>query len=153
MSFHTIEGLTEQERRRRPNSREFKGDGTPFLKVPGLRALAAGDGAVRVGDLELPAVYTYRVPLDVSLTEFETRSEPLVKLDRAPDGTPILLRNKHSNDGIWQPGLSIFVDGEWDEEAAAESKAASFSPVEGAQVGKEAQKEREAKTDQKGKAV
>lgn len=125
MSFHTIEGLSEAERQLRPNVREFRGDGTPYLKVPGLLKLAEGDGAVRVGDLELPATYTYQVPLDGSeRPQMETRTEPMVILRNAPDGTPILLRNRHSNEGMWQDGVAVYVDGEWAPDAPSEASVA-----------------------------
>lgn len=119
MNFHPMGGLTEQEKRQRPNTREFKGDGTPYLPVPGLISLAPGDGAVRVGTLELPANLTYQVAVDATLQNLETRVEPTVVVRHAPDGTPVLLRNVRSNDGFWQPGMSVFVDGEWDEEVPA----------------------------------
>ena len=39
----------------------------------------------------------------------------MIVVDHDQDGTPILLRNISSNDGIWQTGERIYVLGVWDE--------------------------------------
>ena len=115
--FHPMLGLTEREQRRKPNTREFRGDGSPYLLTPGLLALDA-EGAVRVGSLELPATLTREEPLNTGLTLFQTITEPMVQLDQAPDGTRVLLRNLRSNDGLWQEGTPVYVSGEWETETS-----------------------------------
>lgn len=113
--FHPIEGLTQAETAA-ANVREFKGDGSPYLHVPGLKKLAG----VRVGPQIIPLEIEQRIPTSPSLTEFETVKTPLVVVETAPTGERILLRSIQSNNGIWQDGMPVYVAGEWDAEGGEE---------------------------------
>jgi hypothetical protein len=108
--FHPIGGLTQQERETH-NTKVFDGNGTPFLKVPGLVRVEA----VRVNAMDLPLqrVVEYRTDAAEG-SAAERMTLPLVVVDRDEDGTPVLLRSMLSNDGIWQDGAKVYVTGEWD---------------------------------------
>ena len=43
------------------------------------------------------------------------------------DGSPVLLRAKTSNDGIWQNGHAIFVRADWTEENQDDVPAVAFT--------------------------
>jgi hypothetical protein len=100
------EQLTTQERL---NTREFKGDGTPFLKLPGCVSITR----VKVGTTELPPYVTNKFPLDADAKEHVSSDWPLYDLSTDETGTPVLVRSVQSNDGIWQEGVTISVTGEW----------------------------------------
>lgn len=106
--FHKIQGLTAREAQA-ANTRVFTGDGSPYLRVPGLLAVEA----VRVGNQDIPLFEEREYPKDAQQKRFETKQEPLIALDHADDGTPILLRSILSNDGMWQKGQPVYVTGEW----------------------------------------
>jgi hypothetical protein len=109
-AFAPLAGLDDREEVL-ANTRLFLGDGTPFLKVPGLKSLEA----VRQGTQVLPAEIVQEYPTDHTLRRLETVAMPSVILGRAADGTPVLRRNICSNDGLWQDGREFSVTGEWDE--------------------------------------
>jgi hypothetical protein len=110
--FHKIQGRTTEEKA--ANVRVFVGDGTPFLSVPGLKKVET----VRVGGITL-ADFEQKVPVDSTLTKFEDQKVQMVELVEAEDGSPVLLRNIQSNDGVWQEGVSVYIAGEYDGEEAA----------------------------------
>lgn len=114
--FHPLPGKTLDEQRA-GNVREFTGDGSPYLRVPGCLAVEE----VRVGALVLPDEHEYQVPVTLSdPPQIETRFEPTYQLQHLDDGTPILLRNIHSNNGIWQSGAKVYVTGRWAEPVVSE---------------------------------
>ncbi len=96
------------------NTRSFIADGTPFLSVPGLLRV---DG-VRSGNLTFPKEIVNKIPLDASLTNHTIHRQPCVFLAIGKDGQATLLRNRQSNDGIWQDGVVFHVTGEWDAAVA-----------------------------------
>lgn len=106
--------------------RSFEGDGTPFLKVPGLIKVRS----VRIGTTEIPLTITEHYPIDLTenLTNLEEHDVPLIKQDKLDDGTPILIRSIKSNDGFWQKGVEVHVDGSWSKEADAPSGTGATSP-------------------------
>lgn len=91
-------------------ARVFKGDGTPYLRCPGLKKLER----VKMHGTSLPDTLIYDVPVDASLRRFERIVMPTVVMDVAHDGTPILRRNLCSNDGNWQDEVLFTIIGEWD---------------------------------------
>lgn len=119
--FHPLGGRTQEE----VDSGEVRvfriektetGLGTPYLKVPGLKALLS----VRVGNTVIPMEIAQRFPANNDFTDKIRTSWPMVSVVRDPeDGQPVLLRSVQSNDGIWQEGVPIYVGGEWEEEAQA----------------------------------
>lgn len=94
-------------------TRLVHGEGTPFLRVPQLTKLEA----LRIGALPLPLSEVRRYPTD-ALGGFESVDEPLVQIQHASDGVPVLVRSLLSNDGIWTHSVGVFVTGEWEEEGA-----------------------------------
>lgn len=113
MPFYALEGLTQAEAQAE-NTRQFAGDGTPYLKVPGLLEVQR----VRVGRLEIPLTERLEFPVDNSGTQMFRTEDPLVALATGADGEPVLLRNTRSNDGIWQ-AVPIYVTGVWGDAAVA----------------------------------
>jgi hypothetical protein len=108
-AFAPIAGLDEREEVL-ANTRGFLGDGTAYLKVPGLKKLEA----VRQGNQLLPTEIVQEYPKDHTLTRLETVSMPSFVLAHAADGTPVLRRNVCSNDGLFQNGVEFSITGEWD---------------------------------------
>lgn len=96
------------------NTRRFMGEGTMFLKVPGLKKLEA----VHIAGRPMPQSETISYPVDLGMRQ-ESIEVPLVHLTHLPDGTPVLLRNIISNQGHWQMGMEVAVTGEWDERVPA----------------------------------
>lgn len=98
------------ERRDDPiNARVFKGDGTPYLRVPGLVALEK----VVIGNMTIPFSEARAYPIDVSLQRHQTVQEPLIHVTRDNDGTPVIMRSLVSNDGLWQKDANVTVIGCW----------------------------------------
>lgn len=91
------------------NRRTFVGDGTPFLRVPGLLKVHG----VRVSGVEIPLVEEREIPVDGTLSQVRVMQLPMIDLQEDENGVPTLLRSMNSNDGIWQPGVPIQVTGEW----------------------------------------
>jgi hypothetical protein len=112
--FHSLTGLTAQERDA-SNVREFTGDGTPYLKVPGLKSVSY----VRVGGTVVPLEHEQAFPNPDDLRATVTETEKLIDLQFDAQKTPILLRSKQSNHGLWQAGVPVFVGGEWSDDKRA----------------------------------
>jgi len=96
------------------NTRRFQGEGTLYLKVPGLRSLES----VSCDGHTWPAKREVRYPVDLS-DRRETMVLDMVHLTHLPDGTPVLLRSIVSNDGFWQAFANFDITGEWDEDVPA----------------------------------
>jgi hypothetical protein len=94
-------------------TRELKGNGSSFLSAKGLKRLIA----IHIGNRELPLFEERSYPVDATGQRLVTVNEPLVKLDRRSDNTPVIIRALISNDGRWPAGVKIFVTGEWEDEA------------------------------------
>ncbi len=114
--FHPLDGLSVQEQQA-ANVREFTGDGTPFLKVPGLKDQPT---SVRLGHTVMPMTIKQKFPTAVP-NQFEEFESPLYIVLQQADGMPILLRSQQSNDGVWQKDVPIFVQGDWEEGSEATS--------------------------------
>ncbi len=108
--FAALEGLNAQEMYA-ANVRTFVADGTPYLFVPGLKSVSS----VRVGGTTIPLEEMREFPMDADHKRFISIPIPLISLQFDSSGNAILLRNELSNDGIWQPGVNVYVGGEWDE--------------------------------------
>lgn len=122
--FHPLEGITAQEAQA-ANVKQFAGDGTPYLKVPGLKSVKS----VRIGTQVLPMEIKQRFPKDSTGKELIETTSPMVQVQNGPDGTPILLRSIQSNDGVWQAGAQIFIQGDWEDDAPAEEQMSSTPPA------------------------
>ena len=118
--FHRPSGIPLAERQA-ANIREYIGDGTPELRVPGLTKVTQ----VVIGRVNIPLEQDYKFPNNSDFAQKVHTTLPVIALDVSEDGCPILLRSTHSNDGIWQDGHKIYVGGEWeDDEPKAEASAA-----------------------------
>lgn len=109
--FHPLRAR-EIDSARGGTTREFVGDGTGHLRTPGLRGMPT---AVRIGGLELPLTLEQRFPLHPDPSEKITITVPMIDVVRDHDGVPVLRRNQQSNDGYWQKGERIYVQGEWED--------------------------------------
>lgn len=114
--FHPLDGLTQEEKIA-DNVREFVGNGTPYLEVPGLKKVQS----VRVGTMDIPLTFEQEFPVDPSGNRLQSVSAPLIALKRTPNGKQVLLRGIQSNNGIWQDGEKIYVQGDWEAEKPAGS--------------------------------
>lgn len=114
--FHPLPGPTPAEELA-GDVRTFVGDGTPYLKTPGLRVVIS----VRCGTAPIPLVIEQEFPEDQTLTRIVKRPTPLIRRELLLDGTPVLLRGVQSNDGIWQAGEPVYVRGEWDDAKPAKA--------------------------------
>lgn len=84
------------------------GNGTPMLECPRLKKLKR----VFIGDVELPLKLTETYLIGGGKTEDVTLD--MVRVEQPEkNGSPILLRNIKSNNGIWQEGQAIFIDGDF----------------------------------------
>jgi hypothetical protein len=97
------------------NTRVFYGDGSPFLRCPGLLSIVK----VRTCGIELPPERIDRILLDASGQNFGFMRVPIVGMIHGADGCPIVRRGTVSNDGNWQDGKEVFITGEWDPEVPA----------------------------------
>ena len=108
--FHTMDThLSDPETRKRV--RTFEGTGTYLLPVPGAREVTA----VWVRGTAQPKEVVNLLPMDPDGKILKEHRHPGFKLDKLPDGTPVLLRSKQLNDGIWQE-TAIEVEGDWDDQ-------------------------------------
>lgn len=124
--WHDPAGLSQQEKVDN-NTRLFLGEGSPFLRVPGLVALQS----VRIGAMHLPLYEAREYPTDRTMRRVETVQEQVVAVNRADDDTPILMRGVISNDGIWQAGAPIYVSGVWEAtEAEGPTEPGGTEPAE-----------------------
>lgn len=126
--FHRLDALAPEESAE--NTRQFDGDGTPYLKVPGLMKVES----VRIGKTSLPLEMEMEWPTDPSLTTIQKAMVPFVVLEHTEEGEAVLLRSMQSNDGIWQKGQKIFVTGAWSrvgerETLLARAKELGINPV------------------------
>jgi len=124
--FVSIQGPTAAEQSRGA-VKQFKGDGTHFLTVVGLKELIG----VRIGSCTIPLEIEQQFPDNSKPNDghnFITTKLPLVALQHDESGTPILLRSTQSNHGIWQEGATIYVTGEWEEVAEVVPEEASSTP-------------------------
>lgn len=108
-AFPRLDTYAENERDNE-NTRVFYGDGSPFLRCPGLLSLEK----VRLSGFDLPKERIDRIVLDTSGQNFGYMRVPIVALMQGADGCSIVQRGQVSNDGNWQDGIPIFVTGEWD---------------------------------------
>jgi len=110
--FHSVAPVQEAIKAQKGLTK-FVGNGTPNLELPGCKKVRR----VFIGDQELPEKIEEVQPYEFG--EIPNTSEQLMwKLER--DGaTPILLRSLKSNDGIWQDGQAVFIDGDFEKPAAA----------------------------------
>ncbi len=122
--FHKVEPVEKSERAA-ANFKEFKGDGSALLREPGLKKV----NRVRVGATELPKSIKESVPTDLTHSKFEEHEFDMYQLDVDGTGTPVLLRSIKSNDGLWQDGVSVYIDGEW-EKPADGKKADAKKPAD-----------------------
>lgn len=102
-------------------TREVKGDGGPFLKVPGLVSIAAIAVMSTIGRIQLALDETRLVMLNHD--ERQPRGavhEPLFDLQN--EGTPqaVLARSILSNDGNFQKDAAFYVTGEWNDESSSD---------------------------------
>ena len=99
--------------------REFVGDGTESLSVPGL----IGDPhSVRVGSTEIPLRVAASFQSNKLNGQTIETDLPLLMVTTNAHNTPVLLRAGFSNDGIWQKGARIYVWGVWAEAKIEEAK-------------------------------
>jgi len=89
-----------------------EGTGGPFLVCPGLLELHG----VSTRGLVLEEKIERSVPLDASFARMLEFVTDCCQLTHALDNTPLVERNRWSNDGIWQPGETFYVRGVWDTE-------------------------------------
>ncbi|HEX9997012.1 MAG TPA: hypothetical protein VGB45_07715 [Abditibacterium sp.] len=114
----TLSSLTSQEQLA-GKTRPFTGDGTAFLKVPGLLSLLAISVATSTGRVQLPLQdeRLYMVHPDETVPR-TGETEDLFALDTETYEVPVLERSEISNGGIWQKNVIFYVTGEWAEDAA-----------------------------------
>lgn len=121
--FHPIADLAQREAVG-ANTRRFMGEGTLFLKVPGLKTLHA----VAQGGVAFPEKRLVRYPVDLS-NRLEEVELDLFHHTHLPDGTPILMRSLVSNDGYFQSQVPWDVTGEWDDAVPAPEPEPPAPPV------------------------
>jgi hypothetical protein len=105
------QGSADQTREDMRNIRPVEGTGGPFLVCPGLLELQG----VQTRGLILEDKIARSVPLDGSFSNMLEFVTDTCQLTYALDGTPLVERNRWSNDGVWQPDI-WFVKGVWDTE-------------------------------------
>lgn len=115
------------------STRYFKGEGTPYIALPGLLSGYNADGTprqvreVRVDGMLLPPTEKRSFPLNAGGTHpqfaatpgpdgYREVDQPLWMLDVADNGTVVMIRNEISNDGIWQKDSVIAVTADWVED-------------------------------------
>lgn len=105
------EGQVAEEQLDVRTTRVVVGTGSALLPVPGLLALRQ----VRMRGLVMEDIIERTVPLDPQQTRFLTIATECCRVIKGVDGTAMLERNELSNFGVWQPGVDVFVIGDWDE--------------------------------------
>lgn len=91
--------------------RTFKGEGSPHLKVPGLKGMPY---AVRVGTTDIPERIEAHF-IENKLNGKTVASDlPLLASTKDIDGVQVLQRSMFSNDGIWQRDQDVHVWADWD---------------------------------------
>lgn len=115
-NFHAVAPI-EDVAKSKNGLTKIVGNGSAVLELPGCKKVRR----VFIGDQELPQKIEEILPYQQG--DIPEKSEQLLwKLDT--DGpTPILLRSKKSNDGIWQEGQAVFIDGDFAKEAPVSTNA------------------------------
>lgn len=106
------QGSAEQRQEDLQHVRALEGNGGSFLVAPGLLELSG----VSTRGLVLEEKIERSVPLNPQFTQMLDFVTDCCQLIHAGDGTPLVERNRWSNDGIWQPGELFYVRGTWDPE-------------------------------------
>lgn len=141
--FHSVAPVQEAAKAQKGLTK-FVGNGTASLELPGCKKVRR----VFIGDQELPEKIEEVQPYEFG--EIPKTSEQLMwKLER-DGGTPILLRSLKSNDGIWQDGQAVFIDGDFEKPAAATTEAKKAEEAKAAAEAK-AKAEAEAKKAEESK--
>lgn len=112
--FHNVEA-SDAMRKFEQGLKKFPGTGQPYIRIPGVLKV----NKVFIGVQEIPEFRQDQVLIDPAGTQTETIDIPIWKYAVGPDGVPILMRSKVSHDGIWQSGVDIYIDGEFDDDAVA----------------------------------
>jgi hypothetical protein len=117
--FHPIAGPNADEQQGK-NVRVFvvpaiPAVGTMELYVPGCLKVTS----VRIGNTFIPENLEYLAPDSQNFFKKLPVSLPAYAIDRNFEGKAVLRRNPISNDGVWQAGQTVYVCGEWEEDAAA----------------------------------
>jgi hypothetical protein len=111
-----------RESAERANLVRFVGDGTTLLKTPGCTSVRK----VFVDHIEIPEILVNTINLD-GAGNLGTEEIRMWKLTTDVDGGAALQRSVVSNDGIWQLGQNVFIDGDFEEPKKA--KAAKTEPA------------------------
>lgn len=106
-----VDAFPQEPELRKPaqNTRTFTATGSTLLPVAGLMALQR----VWIGDVEIPLTVAEMVPINSDATAHEQVEVELVRLETGASG-PVLRRSVKSNDGFWQQGAQITVQGSWE---------------------------------------
>lgn len=122
--FAPISQLPRAENLTDKHVRTFIGDGTPFLRLPGLKDRI---DEVLLDGYRLPEEETREYPTDATLKRLHAVTHPTMRLERDENGVPVLQRAEFSNGGLWQLGSKITVRGSWEdaEEVAPAASEAS----------------------------
>lgn len=115
--FTNPQAVTVEEKRS-GTVKQFKGNGTAFLKAPGLKSISH----IRVGMLDMPLLEVRRYPANDNFEEKISQTRPLVMVETDENGVSTVMRSAESNDGIWQDGVQIWIWGEWEEKSAPATK-------------------------------
>lgn len=135
MGFHPLNSApTVEEVQGQGTVREFIADGTPVLRVPGMR-LTEGPlhtlHGVRIGQTTIPISEDRLFPSN-ELGKRAIMKIPVASLlvrVEVDQGTPVLLRSETTNDGIWQKGETVRVRAEWDD-APVDAQSTLLHPLE-----------------------
>jgi len=127
--FHQITGLSQAEKSS-GSIREFLGDGTAYLRVPGLKEVKS----VQIGRTGIPLEQDYQFPHNSNFQQKVQITFPFVSVQPGPDGVKVLLRSVHSNDGIWQAGQKIYVGGVWDDTPVTDDTPSVSTPTDDLEV-------------------
>lgn len=115
-------------------TKEFIGDGTGAIRVPGCVSinLLIIDG-VQVAPTEVRYVREKKIGI---VSERKELVVEMYRLETGDDGVPVLYRSKFSNDGIFAAGSKVVVAGEFVDTEAVAPPRTSASPLSFKSVGK-----------------
>lgn len=104
----------------RANVRTFIADGTGTIELPGCKRV----DAVYLNGLDIPRTTTRNF---LKHDPGKALDQQTVEIDHwvfmeDPTGMPVLHRSHLSNDGIWQAGAKVMVEGEWEDDKPAAKK-------------------------------